>query len=150
MLITITHNSHAAANGLAMHNYNASRNASENMSRTGLPRSAPGTTAGYVSESDSVYSSAPDSSAAINHWLDRHAVAIDMNGEAVTSLFLADEVVGYRIEGMLVSARSSDGVILRMARRLSCSHHLGDNGIALLQQALDTLREDLRQQPTQL
>ncbi|MBZ2188716.1 hypothetical protein K8B33_06395 [Alcanivorax sp. JB21] len=133
-----------------MHNYNSSQDASRNLSPGALPRSAPGSTVGQVAEDGSRYRNARDSAAILNDWLDRHAVAIDMNGETVTSLFLADDVVGYRIEGMLISARSSDGVVLRMARRLSCSHHLGDNGIALLQQALNTLREELREQPQQL
>ncbi|MCH8542026.1 MAG: hypothetical protein LAT61_00525 [Alcanivorax sp.] len=117
-----------------MHSYHASRHQTADLANQ--PESKAGRLRGDATVIDS--------------WLDRHAVAVDMDGETVTSLFLSDEVVGYRIEGMLISARSSDGVISRMARRLSCSHHLGDNGIALLQQALETLREELRQQPLQL
>lgn len=119
---------------------------SHHSSRNHAVRPGPNKTESHAAHADALR----DDVAIIASWLDRHAVAVDMNGEAITSLFLSDDVVGYRIEGLLISARSSDGVILRMARRLACSHHLGDNGIALLQRALETLREELRQQPHQL
>lgn len=83
----------------------------------------------------------------IDHWLDQHATALDADGQPVTSLFLADDVVAYRIDGLLISAGSSDPLLQDAARQLARRHHLGDNGIALLHQALDMLRGELRQQP---
>ncbi|KAF0810789.1 hypothetical protein A167_00276 [Alcanivorax sp. S71-1-4] len=83
----------------------------------------------------------------IDHWLDEHATALDADGQPVTSLFLADDVVAYRIDSLLVSARTSDMLLQDMARQLARRHHLGDDGIALLQRALDILRGELRQQP---
>lgn len=86
-------------------------------------------------------------------WLDEHALALDSDGEPVTSAFLADEVTAYCIKGCALHASSSDTTVRDIARQLTWRHfftpgHSRSNDDATpLYQALLMLREELRQQP---
>ncbi|WP_162925623.1 hypothetical protein [Isoalcanivorax indicus] len=92
----------------------------------------------------------PQEMATIDDWLDAHATPVDIDGHVVSSPLLSDDVVAYRIDGVLVCARSSASMLGRMALQLAGRYHLGDDSIRLLTAALLTLRAELCQQPHQL
>lgn len=83
----------------------------------------------------------------IEGWLEAHAIAVDHEGQPVLTACLADEVVGYRIDGDLLRADSDDARLRDLARQFARRHALGGGAVMLLHRALHTLRHELRQQP---
>src|SRR5690606_25848217 len=64
----------------------------------------------------------PQLATQVEHWLDDHALAIDSQGEPVTSPFLADDVVAYQIGAATLHADSSDIELDALASQLAAEH----------------------------
>lgn len=94
----------------------------------------------------------PQLATQVEHWLDDHALAIDSQGEPVTSPFLADDVVAYQIGVATLHADSSDAELDALASQLAAEHfatpgQLRAEHAAPVCHALAILRDELRQQP---
>lgn len=92
----------------------------------------------------------PEEMARVDDWLDAHTTPVDIHGEEIDSPLLSDDVAAYRIDSVLVCARSTEPTLNRMALQLASQYHLGNDSIRLINAALLTLRDELRQQPRQL